>query len=540
MRKNHTSVVFSLALLVVAAVLTMPARAQTYSVDYDFGATSGDPLAPAWSLVAQGRDGDLYSTSPKGGSGNNGTVFKITPAGVLTVLYNFDVTHGALPYGGLTLGVDGNLYGTTYQGGTGGGGGTVFMITPAGALTVLHNLKSGVDGSAPYAAPVQGTDGNFYGTTYDGGSGYGTVFKTTPAGVYTTLYKFDHTHGGQPHAPVVQGTDGQLYGTTYSGGSGGYGTVFKVTTAGVLTVLYNFDNTHGAYPYGPLLQGADGNFYGATYGGGTGSGVIFKITAAGVLTVLHSLSSTSDGAGAFAGLTQVADGSLYGAALRGGANGVGTIYKVTTKGGYSTLYSFARSTGDTPEVTLLEHTTGTLYGETIEGGSKTGGVFFSFKNGLKPFVRTLPGLGKVGKLVGILGQGFNGATAVAFNGIAATFSVTSDTYLTATIPAGATSGPVTVTTSSGKLISSQKFRVTPVLTSFSPPSGKAGTLVVIKGNSLTQTTRVTFGGVAATTVVVNSDIQVTATVPTGAVTGKISVTTPGGSAASAGVFTVTP
>jgi uncharacterized repeat protein (TIGR03803 family) len=541
MRKTNTRLWFCVALLTAAVSSPQLTSAQTYSVAYNLGSSIGDPLSPAWSLVAQGRDGNLYSTSPKGGTLGNGTVFKITPAGTLTVLYDFDVTHGSLPYGGLTLGADGNLYGTTYQGGTGGGGGTIFKITPTGTLTVLYNFKSGVDGTSPYGAPIQGVDGNFYGTTYNGGNGYGTVYKLTSANVFTTLYKFDNTHGGQPHAPLVQGTDGALYGTTYSGGNaGGYGTVFKVTTAGVQSVLYNFDNTHGANPFSPLLQGTDGSFYGATYGGGSGSGVVFKITTAGVLTVLPTLNGASDGGGSFAGLVQVHDGSLYGVAQRGGSNFVGTIFRVTTTGTYSVLNSFARSTGDTPQATLLEHTTGTFYGTTIEGGTSTGGVVYSFKNGQGAFVRTLPTSGKVGKSIGVLGQGFTGATIVAFNGTSATFAVTSDTYLTATIPSGATTGFLTVTTPGGKLTSDKKFRVTPVVTSFSPTSGAVGTPVVITGNSLTQTSKVTFGGVKALTFVINSDTQVTATVPAGALTGKISITTPGGTAQSATSFTVTP
>jgi uncharacterized repeat protein (TIGR03803 family) len=542
MRRTHIRVLFGVALLVlVAGASTIAARAQTYKVAYEFGSHSGDPLSPQYSLVAQGRDGNLYSTSPKGGTGNVGTVFKITPTGTLTVLYSFDVTHGAYPYGGLTLGTDGNFYGTTYQGGTGGGGGTVFMITPAGTLTVLHNLKSGTDGTSPYAAPVQGTDGNFYGTTYNGGSkGYGTVYKMTPAGTLTTLYPFDNTHGGQPQGPLVQGTDGNFYGTTYSGGTSGRGTVFKVTAGGKLTVLHNFATTDGFQPYDPLIQGTDGNFYGTTYGGGTGSGVIFKITSAGVLTVLHNLNGTTDGAASLTGLSQAADGNLYGTALRGGANALGTIYRISTSGVFSVLYNFDRPTGDTPEVTLLQHTTGTLYGETIEGGGHNTGVFYSFKNGLKPFVRLLPTSGKVGKTIEVLGQGFNGTTNVSFSGTTATFSIVSDTYLTAIVPAGATTGTVTVTTPGGKLASNQKFRVTPAIKTFNPTSGTVGTPVVITGVSLTQTTKVTFGGVKATSFTKDSDTQVTATVPTGAKTGKIAITTAGGTATSSGVFTVTP
>jgi hypothetical protein len=219
---------------------------------------------------------------------------------------------------------------------------------------------------------------------------------------------------------------------------------------------------------------------------------------------------------------------------------VGTIYRITTKGDFSVLYNFDRPTGSTPEVTLLEHTTGTLYGETLDGGaSHNTGVFYSFKKGLKPFVRLLPTSGKVGKSIDILGQGFNGATGVSFNGTTATFSIVADTYLTAKVPAGATTGTVTVTEPGGKLTSIQKFRVTPVIKTFNPTSGAVGTPVTITGVSLTQATKVTFGGVKATSFTVDSDTQVTATVPTGAKTGKIAITTAGGGATSSAVFTVT-
>jgi large repetitive protein len=199
-------------------------------------------------------------------------------------------------------------------------------------------------------------------------------------------------------------------------------------------------------------------------------------------------------------------------------------------------------------VTLLQHTSGVLFGDTNLGGTgnvlpcRTGmcGVFYSFKIGLGPFVTFLSSqsAGKVGKVIGILGQGFTGTTAVKFNGTAAPFTVVSSTYLTATVPSGATSGAITVTTPGGTLKSNKKFQVIPQITSFSPGSGAPGTAVTITGISLKQTTKVTFGGVAAT-FTVNSDTEVTAIVPSGAVTGKITITTSGGTAQSATTFTVT-
>jgi hypothetical protein len=166
-------------------------------------------------------------------------------------------------------------------------------------------------------------------------------------------------------------------------------------------------------------------------------------------------------------------------------------------------------------------------------------VFYSLDIGAAPFVSLVSATAKVGKTVGIVGQGFTGTTGVSFDGIAASFKVASDTYLTATVPTGAKTGPVTVTTPGGTLNSGKTFRVTPQLLSFSPPSGPVGTSVVITGVSLTQTAKVTFGGVSATSFTVSSDTQVTATVPSGAKTGKIVITTQGGTASSATNFTVT-
>jgi uncharacterized repeat protein (TIGR03803 family) len=518
------------------------AQAQTVSIVYKFGTNSGDPTNPSYEgTIAQGRDGTLYSTAPSGGSQSFGAIFQVAN-GSLFVPYSFDRTNGSGPQGGLTLGRDGNFYGTTLGGGTSQMG-TIFKATPSGTVTVLHNFSGGNDGSGPYAAPIQGSDGNFYGTTDFGGAiSQGTFYKVTPSGTYTMLYTFDGTHGSNPVGQLVQGSDGNFYGTTELGGTNSNGVVYKITPSGKLTVIYNFDGSvHGGLPVSPLVQGSDGNFYGTTlsYGTSTG-GVIFKITAAGRLTVLHNLNGTTDGAKPFAGLVQATDGNFYGSTTSGGSTGGGTIYKITSAGAFSVLYNFDSATAAGPQVTLLQHTNGTLYGDTATGGPQSKGAFYSLSLGLGPFVKLLSTSGRVGASVEILGQGFTGTTSVSFNGTAATFGVSSDTYMTATVPNGATTGIVTVTTPGGALVSNQKFRVTPQVTSFSPGSGPVGTVVTIDGISLTHPTAVTFGGVKATTFTGISDTQVTADVPTGAVTGKITVVTTGGSGISATAFTVTP
>ena len=275
--------------------------------------------------------------------------------------------------------------------------------------------------------------------------------------------------------------------------------------------------------------------------------MIFKITPAGALTVLHDFpASLDDGINVMAGLVQATDGNLYGTTAGGGANAAGIIFSISPKSPYTykILYAFDGTTGSSPQATMVQHTNGILYGDTQAGGTDTKycgacGTFYSLNMGLKPFARLVSTSGKVGSSVEILGQGFTGTTHVSFGGTAATFTVSSGTYLTAKVPAGARTGSVIVTTPGGKLTSSQSFHVTPQITSFTPASGPVGTSVEIKGVSFTQATKVQFGSQSAS-FTVNSDTLVTATVPAGAKTGEITITTAGGSVTSKGVFTVTP
>jgi uncharacterized repeat protein (TIGR03803 family) len=256
--------------------------------------SGNDGVYPYAGLV-QGTDGNFYGTTHGAGAKGGGTVFRITPSGKLKTLYNFcsqsGCTDGEEPIAGLVQGKDGDLhfYGTTYAGGAGYACedhpcGTIFKITPSGVLTTLHSFIS-TDGGNPSAMLVQDTNGNFYGTTYNyGANNDGTVFKiASGGGTLTTLHTFAGypTDGSYSSAGLVQAANGYLYGTTEEGGANGYGTVFKISTTGkkTLTTLHSFDQTDGELPYGGLVLGTDGNFYGTTYGGGAyGYGTIFKIT----------------------------------------------------------------------------------------------------------------------------------------------------------------------------------------------------------------------------------------------------------------------
>jgi uncharacterized repeat protein (TIGR03803 family) len=223
----------------------------------------------------------------------------------------------------------------------------------------------------------------------------------------------------------------------------------------------------------------------------------------------------------------------------------GSVFKITLEGALTTLYSFCPhrpcTDGAAPLAGLVQATNGKFYGTTTGGGTNGDGTVFSLSVGLGPFVETRPTSGKVGTAVTILGNHLKGATHVTFNGAKANFTVNATgTAINTTVPKGATTGYVKVTTASGKVLTSnKKFRVTPQITGFKPKSGSVGTVVTITGVSLKQTTRVTFGGFKAHKVTVVNDTQVKATVPTGAKTGHIAITTLGGTAVSSGIFTVT-
>src|SRR5277367_1359312 len=286
----------------------------SFNAIYNFGDHTGDPLSPqAVGVIAQGRDGNLWSTTLFGGKNNMGTAFKLTPGGKLTVIYNFTSTTGQ-PSSGLTLGTNGNFYGATFNGGTGtaciGGCGTVFELTPSGKLTILWNFEGGNDGESPYSGPIEDTDGNFYGTTYQGGTNtVGTIYQLTPSGKLTTIYQFDAIHGAFPIGPLVQATDGNLYGTT-AGFGFNYGTIFKIVPSGdfALTLLFTFDVFDGAYPYAGLVQGSDAKLHGTTTGASL-FGDVFDITTTGSFVELHALNGSTDGAYANAGLVQASDGN---------------------------------------------------------------------------------------------------------------------------------------------------------------------------------------------------------------------------------------
>jgi uncharacterized repeat protein (TIGR03803 family) len=329
----------------------------TFTTLHSFSGTDGK--LPFAGLV-QATNGNLYGTTYFGGSKNDGEVFQVTTSGTLKTLHSFcskaRCTDGEYSYAVPVQGIDGNFYGTTYLGGSKGNG-TVFKVTPSGTLTTLHSFD-GTDGSQPLAGLVSASDGNFYGTTYIGGThNEGSIFKITPTGAFTTLHSFCSetacADGQNPFASLIQATDGDLYGTPLAGGAHGDGTVFKISPGGTFTTFHSFCSQSGCldgeFPQTGLVQATNGNLYGTTIlGGHHGSGTIFEISLSGALTTLYSVCSQSDcpdGNYLYAGLTQGTDGNLYGIMQVGGAHGSGTIFKITVSGTLTTLYSFCSQPG---------------------------------------------------------------------------------------------------------------------------------------------------------------------------------------------------
>jgi uncharacterized repeat protein (TIGR03803 family) len=373
-----------------------PAGDLTTLYTFTNGAGGANPTA-----LTLGLDGDFYGCAGIGGvvgwggpiggfpgeriqSGNSGwgTLFRLGSDGDYTTLAAFPAgPDGANPAASLIQATNGLFYGVTQRGGTNDDG-VVFQMDLGGSTQTLHSFAGDNDGAAPVGPLTQGSDGNFYGTTYEGGPGkFGTIFKMTQTGALSTICAFTNgTNGGHPLGALIQAGNGNFYGTTDSGGTatGGAGTVYQLTLAGTLTTLHVFSGgTDGDGPCG-LTLGPDGAFYGITAGGGTnGDGAIFKITTDGAFTPLYSLLYATTGGGSVAPLTLGSDGNFYGTCESGSSNQYGSIFKVTPTGMFSLLHSFTNGIeGSSPAGPLTQGTDGTFYGTTLYGGDNDFGTMF--------------------------------------------------------------------------------------------------------------------------------------------------------------------
>jgi uncharacterized repeat protein (TIGR03803 family) len=291
---------------------------------------------------------------------------------------------------------------------------SLVTVDPSGVATPIHRFLGG--DSTP-SNVVYATDGNYYGVA-SGNSTY--VCRVTPSGAARTLFTFPAVpfpFAGMPPASLLQADDGDLYGVLPSGGTNGTGAVYKLTLAGQYTLLYSFPSGQNGGPTA-LIEGSDGNLYGATQGyvyGGTygGYGLLFRVTKSGQYTLLKSMDN-----GAVTGSCQC---------------------------------------------TLLLGSDGIIYGTTTIGGKYGGGTVFALDAGLpKPKPRAMqfaPTSGAAGTAVRIWGYDLLSAT-VEFNSVpATTVSNSGPNYVFATVPPGATTGPITVTTPGGTSTTHASFTV---------------------------------------------------------------------------------
>jgi uncharacterized repeat protein (TIGR03803 family) len=460
---------FLTASAVMFLFFSAPGSAQTVRDVYSF---PSENAAPGFVTPIQGRDGALYGTVSGAGTTmtTDGSIFRMGLSGKITLLHSFAGTDGEFPLTGLTLGADGDYYGATTEGGSSDNG-MLFKLTPSGTYSILYEFTGGSDGASPLAPAILASDGDFYGTTDADNANSGAIYKYSPStGAFAAIFDFseDQSQGVQIWDPLVEGVDGNLYGTAQDGGANGCGTIFELNRSGGLLQLYSFRcGPGGSSPAGPLIQASDGSFYGTTALGGVanfhchkGCGTVFRMRG-GVVSILYNFAGPPyDGAFPEAGLVEGTDGNLYGAAFEGGIDNRGALFQISKSGQYKLLYKFSDEVGNEPAASLLQHTNGKFYGTTQFGGANAEGALYSLDMGLGPFIALVRYTAGIGQPVQILGQGLTGSTSVTINGVpATTFSVVSDTYMTAVVPAGASSGPIVVTTPAGTLTSNHNLRI---------------------------------------------------------------------------------
>jgi uncharacterized repeat protein (TIGR03803 family) len=378
-------------LLATLFVTVTSAHAQTLTVLHSF-TSRPDGLTPIGGVIMD-QFGNLYGTTAQGGTGTQGTVFKIDTSGNETVLHSFvSQPDGLDPEAGLVIDEFNNLYGTTELGGSQGKG-TIFRVTPGGLMeTVLHSFTCCPPlGKNPVAGLIFDGSGNLYGTAQNGGDQAqdGTVFKLSPPGtlnVLTVLHVFNAKigDGRNPRGTLLFDPLG-IYGTTYQGGTHDQGTVFEIDNAGNYRVLHNFGSARiadGKWPRAGLIMDHSGNLLGTTsQGGAFNGGTVFIIEPNGSFNVVHTFGGVpGDGQWPYGGLAIDANGNLYGTTEAGGAAQQGTVFMIDNAGNYSVLHSFNGNDGTSPAAGVIVGPDGNLYGTTSQGGPGngfgTGGTVF--------------------------------------------------------------------------------------------------------------------------------------------------------------------
>ena len=364
--------------LVVFIASNQPAVAFTYDEIAAFNYNNQGPYTPRGGLM-QASDGNFYGVLTQGGTNNYGAVYKMTPAGVVTILHHCSYALGGSPECQLVEGDDGALYGTAPTGGDFGYG-TIFRVTKTGQYSVIASMSYGFGGYPRAGLLKVGT--NYYGLAEQGGPAEypgGIIYKFSTNGVVKRIGAFDRQYSEKPGTPLTLASDGNIYGATYgldSVYSGDHGTIFKIAPDDTITTVGSVDGTNGKNIVGRLHVTDDGTIYGCTAHGGVGDyGTVFKMSSDGTVTLVKTFDTTS-GTIPAAGLMKGPDGNLYGTCQQWGSSGRGTLFKVTASDVFSVVVNFTDPIGSRPYGELIVGQDGNLYGTTSEGGVIQGGNVF--------------------------------------------------------------------------------------------------------------------------------------------------------------------
>ena len=463
MKRSFASSTSLAGLILVTLSYAHSVQAQSSSIQTLFAFTCNSstnvcPQGKDASSLIQSADGNFYGTAEFGGNSTQaaGTVFKLTPAGRLTTIYTFlGSANGANPTS-LLEGNDGFLYGTTNTGGADNQG-VVFKVSKTGTFQLLHSfcsLANCADGNQPFNL-VLGSDGNLYGcTTY---SFPGTLYRVTTRGAYTLLHTFSIPVDGPQCIGMTIASDGNIYGDTL--GAFGFPTVvFRLTAAGQVSVVHTLE--YSQFPVSPVAQTSDGKLWSVlSHTAGAAQAGMFEVGLSGAGYKEVQLPYPFEPPDVHF-MTQASDGDFWG--LLGQS-----IVRFTLGGNSLEQIPFPAANSNVSLPVLMQASNGQLIGISNDDGFDLGdpGEIFTIEPALAPpkplFVSFVPSSGLVGSQVIIHGAHFVGTTGVKFNGVSAKFQVFNTGNIKATVPAGATTGPIAVINQGGQTTTTKTFTVTP-------------------------------------------------------------------------------
>ncbi len=425
-----------------------PGSAQDWIILHDFDL--GSQIASPETTLVEVSAGAFVGSSGTG-------LFQITPSGAFTVLDNFsESTYDIAGYGPLTPASNGYLYGVAsspYN------ASVVYRITPSGQKAAINDSLTGV------SPLIEGFDGDLWGTRGPDSNGY-SVFKMSFGGTLTTVAEGIN---GPTAGPLLQASDGNFYGATDALTSTASGQIYRVTPDGQLTVLYTFPPGEGSF--GGLVEATNGLIYGTSVYPSqvcpTPAGGVFSISLSGSFKTILTIPACYPPGGPFAGLLEASNGMLYASTSIAGIYNNGSVFAINLEGGsFQNVADFNYTDGSSPGTegpALTQGSDGSLYGTTTSGGSGGGGTVFQFNLGLTPPLPRIrlaqPSSGTVGATVLLTGNYLLNMTGVSFNGTPATFTPINVNYAEAVVPAGATTGPITVTTMNGSVTTKTSFTV---------------------------------------------------------------------------------